>query len=67
MPNHFREPNHTDILFNSAQGRLIGTLRIKPNAVAWKPANAQRFQAVNLSQFTTWILSSESGSRPLLQ
>lgn len=63
MPNHFREPNHTDIQFNNAQGRLIGTLRVKPNAVAWKPAGAQHFQAVNLNEFATWILSAESGSR----
>lgn len=67
MPNHFREPNHTDISFNNSQGRLIGMLRIKPNAVLWKPANSQYFQAVNLNEFTTWILSPESHSERRVQ
>lgn len=62
--NEFSEPEYYDhVIHENDGGKRIGTLRIKPVAVLWKPANSHKFYKVSLKKFTEWITDSETGAR----
>jgi len=67
MPEYSREFIEPDNWEHSIRerdnGGKVGTLRIKPNGVLWKPVNAKKFYAVSLDKFAEWITSKESGSK----
>lgn len=44
-------------------GRKIGTLRVKPVAVLWKPANEQKFYSVSLDWFSKWITDPKTEAK----
>lgn len=68
MPTYtkqFGRPKYYDheILHKDGGGK-IGTLRVKPTGVLWKPKNARKFHAVSLDQFVEWISDKKrSGSQ----
>ncbi len=37
---------------------MIGTIRVKPSTILWKPAGQQKFYAVTLDTFAKWITSA---------
>ena len=44
--------------------KKLGTLRVKPTGIGWKPANARQFHSVSLAKLTAWITDKgASGSR----
>lgn len=54
--NEFSRPDHYDHeILGKSDGKKIGTLRVKPIGLLWKPANQQDFLSVTLDQFTAWI------------
>ena len=61
--NSFGSPKYVDHVINNSDRAKKGTLRVKPSGVAWKPAGKQRFHAVSLDQFTSWITDPQNGSQ----
>lgn len=60
MPDYlkkFQEPDYYDheIVTNDDKRSKIGTLRVKPVSILWKPKGAQRFRAASLEEFQTWM------------
>ncbi len=58
--NEFARPDHYEHEIIT-DGKKIGTLRVKPVGLLWKPAGQQKYYSVTLEQFTGWI--TESGRR----
>jgi len=66
MPEYskqFIEPDFWEHSIAELDGSKVGTLRIKPNRVLWKPANAKKFYSVSLDKFAQWVTGEESGAR----
>ena len=57
--NNFRAPDHIEQVYEDADRDMIGTLRIKPSGLAWKPKGQHKFYSVNLDAFADWITSDE--------
>jgi hypothetical protein len=55
MKNRFRQPEHIELMIESNTGEFVGTIRIRPSTILWKPAKAQRFYKASLSRFSDWI------------
>lgn len=63
MKNSFKSPAVVDTAIQDESGNLIGTVRIKPTGILWKPKNAQTFFAKPLSSFTDWITAPETKAK----
>ncbi len=59
----FGRPKYYDHEILKMDGAKIGTLRVKPTGVLWKPKNAREFYSVSLDQFVKWITSTKSEAR----
>ena len=54
--NKFSEPDHYDHDFaNVDDGTKVGTLRVKPSSILWKPKSAHQFHSASLEEFQEWI------------
>jgi len=52
--NEFKAPKyHQFEIVND--GRIVGTLRVKPAALLWKPKGARTWRGVDLEEFAKWI------------
>ena len=60
--NEFGRPAHYDHEILCAKGKL-GTLRVKPGGLLWKPKRQQKFYSVSLEQFEAWITNSATGAK----
>ena len=60
--NQFRRPSHQDHHILDANNKKIGTLRVKPTGVAWKPASKQKSYSVSLNAFIEWITTPSTGA-----
>jgi hypothetical protein len=60
--NKFEQPKHIEERILDGDGRKIGTIRIKPSGVLWKPRHDRKFYAVALSRFADWISSVKTGA-----
>jgi len=65
--NQFASPKYIEETILDAQGKTIGTIRIKPSSVLWKPANAHKYLAVTLEEFTQWIQDPNTGAKKVNQ
>ena len=64
--NMFKSPAFIEEEIVDAQtGKKIGTIRVKPVAILWKPANKQDFHSVSLNDFVAWITSAAATSKKL--
>ena len=61
--NRFRSPEFIEQTIMDENREVVGTIRIKPSSVLWKPKGAYSFYAVKLGEFTSWITSPESGAK----
>jgi hypothetical protein len=61
--NQFVRPDHHEHEILSSTGSKIGTIRLKPNRVLWKPVGAGKFFGVSLDKFKEWIIADETGAR----
>jgi hypothetical protein len=58
--NKFAEPDHYDHEFAEEKtGNKVGTLRIKPSSILWKPKGAHQFHSVSLADFGEWMLTKK--------
>jgi hypothetical protein len=53
--NRFKSPTYLEEAIEDENGATVGSIRIKPSSVLWRPVNAQKFYAVSLDQFASWI------------
>lgn len=59
--NQFARPTYVEHTIIDSAGNVVGTIRIKPSGVLWKPKSAQKFYAVSLETFADWITGPTSG------
>ena len=59
--NQLARPQYVELKIVDQEERAVGTLRVKPSSILWKPKNAQQFYAVPLDAFAGWITSAASG------
>lgn len=60
MPKYtysFASPKYREETIVDANGKVVGTVRLKPVSIAWRPANARRFYMVSIRTFTEWMES----------
>lgn len=60
--NQFARPQYYEHEIVDEKGKKIGTVRIKPGSVQWKPANAQKFYGVSLDRFAQWMKDPSTGA-----
>ncbi len=58
--NQFARPEYYDHEIRDSDDKKIGTVRVKPTGVLWKPVNGQKFFSVPLEKFITWITDSST-------
>lgn len=63
MANRFNRPVRYDQKIVDEDG-VVGTIRIKPNRIAWKPGaqGSTLFYSVDLEKFTKWIADPKTGA-----
>jgi len=61
--NTFQSPKFYEEKILDESGELIGTIRVKPSGVLWKPKNARKYFSVTLDKFTEWITSEAANAR----
>ncbi len=61
MKNSFRNSNYHEETVVDENNKVVGTIRIKPNAILWKPKGGKKkFYAVPLLKFADWITAKET-------
>jgi len=61
--NQFGRPHYYDHEIWAVNGRKIGTVRVKPIGILWKPANQRSFYSVSLAKFAEWIVDPNTGAQ----
>lgn len=59
--NSFASPSYIEETIVNDSG-VVGTIRIKPSGVLWKPKGAQKYFAVPVDDFAAWITSPATGA-----
>lgn len=65
--NQFPSPVYIEQTICDADGKVIGTIRLKPSGVLWKPANARQYYSVTLDAFAAWITDKATGADRVAQ
>lgn len=60
--NKFKSPSYREETIES-EGVVVGTIRIKPSSVLWKPKNAQKYFSVPIERFAEWIQGPDAKAR----
>ena len=53
--NTLRRPDLIEAQIEDENGKLIGTVRVKPTAIMWAPSDAKKWRRVGLAKFIEWI------------
>jgi len=61
--NSFASPDYIEEVIKDSQGMTIGTIRLKPSGVLWKPSGQHQYYNVTLAQFAAWITSCPEATR----
>lgn len=56
--NRFSAPTHIEEIILDENNNTVGTIRVKPSSILWKPVGQRKFYAVPLDKFTSWIVST---------
>ena len=51
MRNQFSGSASHDHVIVDGEGKMIGTLRVKPSGILWKPRNSQVYYRISLDEF----------------
>ena len=60
--NSFRSPTFIQETIIDEARKTIGTIRIKPVSVAWKPAGQGKYFSVKIEDFGNWITDSKTNA-----
>lgn len=63
MKNEFASPKFVEEEILDTKGKKVGTIRIKPSGVLWKPSGKQDFFCVELEKFIDWICNPSTGAK----
>jgi hypothetical protein len=63
--NKFRSPTFVETTILDGNGVTVGTLRLKPSSVNWKPKSGQKFYSVSLTDFEKWITCPKTKAKKL--
>ena len=65
MPNKnsFAPSDFTEETVVDETGTKVGTIRIRPSSVLWKPVNKRKFYSVSLKAFAAWITAEETAAK----
>ena len=58
--NRISSPEHVEHKIVDEKGSPIGTFRLKPSSVLWRPKGKGKFYAVSLDKFRNWIMDPET-------
>ena len=61
--NQFRAPDYAEQILEDETGNMLGTLRLKPSGVCWKPKGQQKFYTKSLDDFEQWIMDPATKAR----
>ncbi len=61
--NCFRAPAYFEEIIEDEKGNVVGTIRVKPSSVLWKPRNARKFYSVSVDKFAAWITDATTKAR----
>lgn len=53
--NSFKTPVYVEETIVDADGKVIGTIRVKPSGVLWKPSGSSKYYSAPLDDFVAWI------------
>jgi hypothetical protein len=56
-----RRPELIDTEIEDENGKLIGTVRVKPTSILWAPNDAKKWRRVSLAKFIEWIEDEDNG------
>jgi len=62
--NSFRSPDFIEETIVDADNAIVGTIRVKPAGILWKPKSQHKYLSVSLEKFTDWI--TDPGTRARL-
>jgi len=63
MPKYsysFKSPAYVEQKVVNDKGVVVGTIRIKPSSVCWKPKSGKQFYSVSLDDFAAWIMDKKT-------
>ena len=61
--NKFATPAHIEeTIVDATTGATIGTIRVKPSGLLWKPKGQRKYYQVSLDTFTAWITNAATGA-----
>lgn len=60
--NKFSSPAYIEETIVDENG-VVGTLRIKPSSLLWKPKGAQKYFSVPLDKFAEWVTDKDTKAR----
>ena len=57
--NRFTSPKYLEETIVNDAG-TVGTIRVKPSSVLWKPSGAQKYYNVSMEKFVGWITDAST-------
>lgn len=60
--NRFKSPTYLEETIEDENGTIVGSIRVKPSSILWRPVNAQKFYAITLDEFARWITDPNTGA-----
>ena len=60
--NKLAAPAYIEQRIVTLDGTAVGTIRLKPSGVLWKPKGAHSFYRVSLDHFSEWITDPDTGA-----
>ncbi len=61
--NRFASPEFIEEVVVDDNDKKVGTIRVKPSSILWKPSGQQKFYSVTLKDFTDWITKKPGVTR----
>ena len=58
--NSIKSPQYVENTILDKNGSPVGTFRLKPSSVMWKPKGKRKFYSVNFDVFREWISASST-------
>ena len=61
--NKFKSPVYIEETIMDNNGNTIGTIRIKPSGILWKPSGSPKYYSIPLDDFIAWITDKQTRAR----
>jgi hypothetical protein len=65
--NQFKSPIYIEETILDEEGNTIGTIRIKPSGILWKPSGSPKYYSMPLDDFIAWITDKKTGAKRTTQ